>query len=59
MASFADVDLTPLLDGWMGGSEKVQNHADVIYGWSQMKQERKKFKKSRAQKGAVYNPQKK
>ena len=25
----------------MGGSEKVQNHADVIYGWSQMKQDRK------------------
>ena len=41
MASFADIDLTPLVDGWMGGSEKVQNHADVLYGWSQMKQERK------------------
>ena len=41
MASFADIDLKPLVDGWKGGSEKVQNHADVIYGWSQMKQDRK------------------
>ena len=36
MASFADIQyciyssLTPLV----GGSEKVQNHADVIHGWS-------------------------
>ena len=38
MASFADVnyyiyaDFAPIV----GGSEKVQNHADVIYGWSHM-----------------------
>ena len=36
IASFADVqyciyaDLTPKV----GGSERVQNYADVIYGWS-------------------------
>ena len=36
MSSFAVVqyciyaDLTPLV----GGSEKIQNYADVIYGWS-------------------------
>ena len=43
MASFADfqyciyADLTPLLGRWMVWwvrSEKVQNFADVIYGWS-------------------------
>ena len=53
MASFADCIYADIV----GGSEKVQNHADVIYGWSQTR--KKKFKKSRAQKGAVYNPQKK
>ena len=38
MATFADVqyciyaDLTPFNE--VGGSEKVQNYADVIYEWS-------------------------
>ena len=47
MASFADVQyciyayLTPLVGGLDGWVRKVQNHADVIYRWSQMKQERK------------------
>jgi len=26
--------LTPLVGGWVGGSEKVQNYADIIHGWS-------------------------
>ena len=42
MSSFVDIqyciyaDLTPLVGvgEWVGGSEKVQNYADVIYGWS-------------------------
>ena len=38
MASFADVQFCIYADiGWLervGGSEKVQNYADVIYEWS-------------------------
>ena len=43
MASFAEVEYSiyaNIVGGWqsaMGGSEKVQNYADVIYGWSQAK----------------------
>jgi hypothetical protein len=33
MASFADVQYCIYAD-MVGGSEKVQTYADVIYGWS-------------------------
>ena len=33
MASFAEVQYCIYADT-VGGSEKVQNYADVIYGWS-------------------------
>ena len=34
MASFADVHLYLCWHSGVGGSEKVQNYADVVYGWS-------------------------
>ena len=37
MASFADVHYCIYAD-MVGGSEKVQNYAEIIYGWSLMKQ---------------------